>query len=86
MDEVEVEKEARVMKCFYHPNASFRTFWDFMQVFLLMYHPIYSAVRSVERRLSLAWRQSLADLCVLLTRASEWEVLLTLPHLHSSIT
>ena len=38
MDEVEVEKEARVMKCFYHPNASFRTFWDFMQVFLLMYH------------------------------------------------
>ena len=34
---VDVEKEAKALRCFFHPNEPFRTVWDFTQVILLLY-------------------------------------------------
>eukprot|EP01045_Picozoa_sp_COSAG04_P007001 COSAG04_NODE_356_length_16034_cov_11.195168_3_plen_425_part_00 len=45
----ENEKEAKVMRCFFRPNAAFRTIWDLVQVVLLVYLLI-----SVPLRLSFA--------------------------------
>lgn len=37
MDADEVEREAKVQKCFFRPESKFRTSWDIIQVALLLY-------------------------------------------------
>ena len=41
----DIEKEARAMRCFFHPNMPFRTSWDLVQVALLLYLLVLTPIR-----------------------------------------
>ena len=36
-DEEDLRRKARIKRCFFLPEGTFRTYWDIAQVFLLMY-------------------------------------------------